>query len=160
MKRGCTGRISKQNLNRRSRWENFRRDQKSTSDSIKGECVVDLFLWEGRCSSWVCSTWSGSQWTFLLGGHEAFERGRAKEETWGVEKQDLDSASRQRTCSHVAPQPWIFGEARDACHTQPPYFLFPKLKTTLQGRRFQTIEELQNISQRDLPAIPQNAFYT
>ncbi|PNF27720.1 hypothetical protein B7P43_G12774 [Cryptotermes secundus] len=37
------------------------------------------------------------------------------------------------------------------------FFLFPKLKSTLKGRRFQTIEELEEKS-RDLRAIPLNAF--
>jgi hypothetical protein len=40
-----------------------------------------------------------------LGGHEAFEGSRAKEEASGVEKQDLDAAPRQHTCSHVSTHP-------------------------------------------------------
>jgi hypothetical protein len=80
----------------------------------------------------------------------------------------VDAAPRQRTCSHVAPRPSIFGEARDNC--RPPTALIsrfglcglppppPKLKSTLEGRRFQTIEEIEENSLRDLRAIPQNAF--
>jgi transposase len=51
---------------------------------------------------------------------------------------------------------------------QPPYspdlaletffFLFPRLKSTLKGRRFQKIEEIGENSLWDLRAIPQNAF--
>jgi len=50
---------------------------------------------------------------------------------------------------------------------QPPYspdlapadfFLFPKLMSTLKGRRFQTIEEIKENSIHDLRAIPQNTF--
>ena len=50
---------------------------------------------------------------------------------------------------------------------QPPYspdlapadfFLFPKLKSTLKGRRFQTKEEIKENSLQDLRAIPQNTF--
>jgi len=50
---------------------------------------------------------------------------------------------------------------------QPPYspdlapadfFLFKKLKSTLKGRRFQTIEEIKENSLQDLRAIPQNTF--
>jgi len=50
---------------------------------------------------------------------------------------------------------------------QPPYspdldpadfFLFPKLKSTLKGRRFQTVEEIKENSLHDLRAIPQNTF--
>jgi histone-lysine N-methyltransferase SETMAR len=38
------------------------------------------------------------------------------------------------------------------------FFLFPKLKTTLKGRRFQTIEEIQENAIRELRAITQSAF--
>jgi hypothetical protein len=38
------------------------------------------------------------------------------------------------------------------------FFLFPKLNSTLKGRRFQMIEELDENSLWDLRAIPQNAF--
>jgi transposase len=49
---------------------------------------------------------------------------------------------------------------------QPPYspdlapadFLFPKLKSTLKGRQFQTVEEIKENSLQDLRAIPQNTF--
>ena len=50
---------------------------------------------------------------------------------------------------------------------QPPYspdlapadfFLFPKLKSTLKGRRFQTVEKIKENSLQDLRAIPQNTF--
>jgi hypothetical protein len=37
-------------------------------------------------------------------------------------------------------------------------FLFPNLKYTLKDPRFQTIEELEENSVRDLRAIPQNTF--
>jgi hypothetical protein len=38
------------------------------------------------------------------------------------------------------------------------FFLFPKLKPTLQGRRFQTIEEIQEKAIRELRAITESAF--
>ena len=50
---------------------------------------------------------------------------------------------------------------------QPPYspdlapadlFLFPKLKSSLKGHRFQTVEEIEENSIRDLRAIPPNTF--
>ena len=50
---------------------------------------------------------------------------------------------------------------------QPPYsrdlapadfFFFPKLKSSLKGRQFQTVEEIEESSIRDLRAIPQNTF--
>ena len=50
---------------------------------------------------------------------------------------------------------------------QPPYspdvapvdfFLFPKLKSTLKGRRFNTFDEIQKNSTKELFAIPKEAF--
>ena len=38
------------------------------------------------------------------------------------------------------------------------FFLFPKLKTTLKGRRFQTIEDIQENAIRELRAITEIAF--
>jgi len=38
------------------------------------------------------------------------------------------------------------------------YFLFPKIKTTLKGRRFQTIEEIQENAIRELRATTESAF--
>ena len=38
------------------------------------------------------------------------------------------------------------------------FFLFPKLKTTLKGRRFQTIEEIQENAIRELRAVTESAF--
>ena len=40
----------------------------------------------------------------------------------------------------------------------PDFFLFPKLKITLKGRRFQTTEEIQEIALRELRAITESAF--
>jgi len=49
----------------------------------------------------------------------------------------------------------------------PPYspdlapanlFLFPKLKITLKGRRFQTVAEIQENAKRELRAITESAF--
>jgi transposase len=38
------------------------------------------------------------------------------------------------------------------------FFLSPKLKSTLKGRRFQTVEEINENSRQGLRAIPQNTF--
>jgi len=42
--------------------------------------------------------------------------------------------------------------------TPVDFFLFPKLKTTFKGRRFQTIEEIQENAIRELRAISESAF--
>jgi len=82
-------------------------------------------------------------------------------------KTDLDVALRQCTGSHIAPHPQLSGETSDIGCACPPYspdlapadfFLFPEVKTTLKGRHFQTIEEIQENVIRELHAITESAF--
>jgi len=70
-----------------------------------------------------------------------------------VGKPDLDVAPRQGADSHVAPHPQLSGKTSDIRCAPSPYspdlapvdfFLFPKFKTTLKGRRFQTKEKIQD----------------
>jgi len=53
----------------------------------------------------------------------------------------------------VVPHPPYFPDL-----TPADFFLFPKLITTLKGRRFQTIEEIQENAIRELRAITESAF--
>ena len=82
-------------------------------------------------------------------------------------KPDFDVAPRQCPGSRVAPHPQLSGKTSDIRWPHPPYspdlapaefFMFPKLKTTLKGRRFQTIEEIQENAIRELRAITESAF--
>jgi len=84
-----------------------------------------------------------------------------------VGKPDLDVALRQCAGSRVAPHPHLPGKHQTSVVSHPPYspdlapadlFLFPKLKTTLKGRRFQTMEEMQENAIRELRAITECAF--
>jgi len=71
-------------------------------------------------------------------------------------------ARRQCDGSRVAPHPQLSGKTSDIrCApfalfsglSPSRLFLFPKLKTTLKGRSFQTIEEIQENAIRELRAI-------
>ena len=53
----------------------------------------------------------------------------------------------------VVPQPPYYADLAPA-----DFFLFPKLKSSLKGRRFQTEEGIEENSIRDLRAIPQNTL--
>jgi transposase len=53
----------------------------------------------------------------------------------------------------VVPQPLYSPDLAPA-----DFFLFPKLKSTLKGRRFRMVEEIKENSLQDLRAIPQNMF--
>ena len=57
-----------------------------------------------------------------------------------------------RSCL-IVPMPPYFPDLAPA-----DFFLFPNLKSSLKGRRFQTVEEIEENSTRDLRAIPQNTF--
>ena len=46
----------------------------------------------------------------------------------------------------------------DRSNTDENFSLLQKLKSTLKGRRFQTVEEIKENSLQDLRAIPQNTF--
>ena len=54
---------------------------------------------------------------------------------------------------HVVPHPPYSPDLAPA-----DFLLFPKLKTTLKGRRFQTIDEIQEKAIRELRAITESAF--
>ena len=82
-------------------------------------------------------------------------------------KPDLDFAPRQCAVSRVAPYPRLSGKTSDIrCATSTLFsgltptdvFLFPKLKTTLKERRFQTVEDIQENATRELRAITESAF--
>ena len=82
-------------------------------------------------------------------------------------KPDLDVAPRKCAGSRVAPHPQLSGKTSDIrCApstlfsglSPSRFFLFPELKTTLKGRRFQTIEEIQENAIRKPRAIIESVF--
>jgi len=90
----------------------------------------------------------------LPGSLSTFEGCCAQEEAWNVGKPDLDVAPRQCGSSRVAPHLQYLAKHQTSVVPYPPYsphlatadfFLFPKLKTTLKGRRFQTTRRFRKI---------------
>ena len=82
-------------------------------------------------------------------------------------KPHLDVAPRQCAGSRVAGHPQLLAKRQTSVVLHPPYFpdlapadfiLFPKIKTTLKGRRFQIIELIQENAIRELHAITESAF--
>jgi len=83
-----------------------------------------------------------------------------------VGKSDLDVLPRQCAGSRVAPHPQLSGKTsniRGAPSTLFPglspanNFLFPKFKTTLKRRHFQTTEEIKENAIRELRANTEGA---
>jgi histone-lysine N-methyltransferase SETMAR len=84
-----------------------------------------------------------------------------------VGKPYLDVAPLQCAGSRFAPHPKLSGKISESVVPHPPYspdlaptdvFLFPKLKPTFKGRRFQTREEINENAIRDLRTITAIAF--
>jgi len=84
-----------------------------------------------------------------------------------VGKLDLDIAPRQCAVSRVASHPQLSGKTSDSDVPHPSYSsalaladfcLFLKFKTTLKGRRFQTVEETQENAIRKLHAIRERSL--
>ncbi len=63
-----------------------------------------------------------------------------------VEQCRLDSPSRQCSSPFSPQNLWVFGQTLDYCFcplTACDFFLFPKLKKTLEGKRFDTIPRIE-----------------
>ena len=154
MRRGFMGMMLKPRCNRRSGLgKGSPKSKKSTDGSVKDQDVVGCVFWvERHCPSWICTTWSDGKQTVVPGSFRAFDGCCAQEEARIVGKPDLDVAPRQCAGSSVASHPQLSGKTSDIrCAPSTLFsglspsrlFLFPKLKTTLKGRRFQTVEEIQ-----------------
>jgi len=81
-------------------------------------------------------------------------------QTWMLHHDNAPAHASLLICSYLAKH-------QTSVAPHPPYspdlapadfFLFPKLRTTLKGRRFQTIEEIQENAIRELRAFTESAF--
>ena len=78
-----------------------------------------------------------------------------------MDELELGVAPRQCTSSLVVPCAQFSGEKQNDCCTTATLFqifLFPKLKSTFKGRRFDTFDGIQKNSTKELFAIPKEAF--
>jgi hypothetical protein len=75
--------------------------------------LIVFFLWEGRRSSWVCSTWSDSQWTVLLEVMKCLREAerRKRPEGWRNKTWMLHHNNTPAHTSLLIRE--FFGEARD-----------------------------------------------
>ena len=117
--------------------------------AITSPCWVFFFRHPRLCPQGICIPWSSHQWQVLLWGFEVAEEGHLAQTSRQVEEKQL-----------VSP-PWHCARSHITCSTipdfqkhysdSPPYspdlvpcnfFLFPKMKLRLKGRRFDTTEEI------------------
>ena len=142
--------------------------EESSNESIQHEGDVLGFLWLARCNPLrIHSRWSDSKQGVLRSSSEAFQGSRTPEEVSVVDEPELGVAPRQCTSSLVVPCAQFLAKNETTVVPQPSYspdlapadfFLFPKLKSTLKGRRVDTIDEIQKNSTNKLFAIPKEAF--
>jgi transposase len=157
----------KQKCNRRSRWENPRHDQKSTSESLKCEGDVYFFYWKGIVHLEFVPRGETINKEFYLKVMKRLRETvrRKRPEAWTNKTWMLHHDTAPAHASLLIRE--FLAKQETIVVPQPPYstdlapadfFLFPNLKSTLKGRRFQTVEEIKEISLEDLRAIPQNTF--
>jgi hypothetical protein len=71
----------------------------------------------------------------------------------------LAVASRQRTVSHFFFNQEMFDQNQDGCRLHPPYFfVFPRFKTKLKGRHFETAEVMEAEAQAVLNSLTGHNF--
>jgi len=136
--------------------------QKSTDESVKDQGGVGCVFWLGRlCPSWICTTWSDGKQLY----QEVLARLRDAVRRRGLNCGKIRlgfCTTTMRRLTRRSSSAFIWQNVR-----HPPYslelapvdfFPFPKLKTTLKGRRFQTIEEIQGNAAREVRTIRESAF--
>ena len=91
----------------------------------------------------------------------------AQTSPWEVALRQLDPAPRQHPCPQGCHHKLISGKHNISSLTQPPYspelapcdfLLFPQLKKTMKGRRFDYVEDIQANATRQLRAITKSDY--
>ena len=126
---------------------------KSTDRSVKDEGDVGCIFWlERYFPTWICSTWSDVKQTVVAGSFSVSEGCCGQEVAWIVGNPDLVVVPQQCNGALVALHKhlpdkisYIFSAPSTLLSGLSTSRLFPvpKVKTNSKGRRFQTIEEIQ-----------------
>ena len=154
MRRAFMGMMLKLRCNRRSGWGKgllVQKKARMSRSKIKVLLVV-FFDWKGTVHHEFVPR--GQMVNRVVpGSFSAFEGCCAQEEAWIVGKPNLDVAPWQCAGSRVAPNPQLSGKTSDIHYTPST-----QLKTSLKGRCFQTVEEIQEDAIRELCAITESVF--
>ena len=143
-------------------------DPKNTYSKKQFEDDADLFLWPRRDRTpGIFPTWNDGQCRLycdvLRRLRENVRRKRPKK--WQNQNVIIHHDNAQAHRSFKVSQ--FLAKNNMTVIPHPPYspdlapcdfFLFPKLKLRMKGRRFDTIEEIQEESQRVLDTIPKRDF--
>jgi len=140
-----------------------KKKKKSTDESVKDQGDVGcVFCLERHCPLWICTMLSDGKQTVVPGSFSAFEdavcRKRPEQwenQTWMLHGDNAPAHASLLNRSYLAKhQTFIVPHPPNSPDLAPAdFFLFPKLKPTLKGRRFQITEEIQESAIRELCAI-------
>ena len=119
-------------------------------------CVTTTFKMTEEVEQWICI-----QFCMKL-EHSSAETIQMIHKAAAMGNWWLAASSQQHTCSCITSCAEFFGETSTHQVTEPPYstdlvpsnfWLFPKLKSPLKGKRFQTIDEIQENTTAQLMAV-------
>ena len=168
MRRGFMGMMLKLKCNRRSGWGKGLLVQNSTHESIKDQGDVGcVFDWKGIVHhEFVPRGQMGNKQLYqeiLARLRDAMRRKRPElweNHTWMLHHDNAPAHASLLFPSYLAKYKTsvVLHSPYSPNLTPAEFFLFPKLNTTLKGRRFQTIEEIQENAIRELCAITESAF--
>ena len=129
--------------------------------------LVPPSIHQEDCAQIICPNRPNCEFRVLLRSFAATAWKRAKTSSPTLARTDLAASPWQRPVSHFRLHPPVSGENKIAVIPHPPYspdlapcdfFLFPKLKLKLKGRRFVTTEGVQAESQRVLDTQREKDF--
>jgi hypothetical protein len=137
--------------------EKFAETEKCAAGQGERQSHVDgFFLYRGCCLAWILTSEANSESLVLSRSAEASKR-RQQKRTPVVGKQLLGPPTWQCASSCIASDSLLFGFQSHPTHLtwlRQTFSYFPNWKETLKGRRFQTIQDITEDSQRELRAIP------
>jgi hypothetical protein len=117
------------------------------------------FLWHQRdCSQRIRAGRPNSQFRILLCCSKVTAWKFAKTSPGTLATKELAVASRRRTISHFHLTKGFFYRNQRDCAPTHPTFLFPRLKTKLKGRHFDTAEVMEAEPQAVLNSLTEHGF--
>jgi hypothetical protein len=115
----------------------------------------------------ICPNGPNCEFRVLLRRFAATAWRLAKTSPWTSARTDLAASPWRRPVSHFFPHPVVPGAIKMAVTPHPPYspdlvhcdfFIFPKMKLKLKGRRFYTIEERSRPNRTVLDILTERDF--
>ena len=124
-------------------------------------CVATTLKMTERAERQFCIKFCIKLEHYLTETIQMFQKAAAMDKWW------LATSSQQCACLCITSHAEIFVKHQITQVTQPPYspdlvacdfWLFPKLKSPLKGKRFQTVDEIQENTTGQLMAIGRTAW--